>query len=41
MIQSENINTNNILVSCYDGKVYLLSKPNLAVYNEKYSNNKK
>ena len=40
MIQSENNNTNNILVSCYDGKVYLLSKPNLAVYNEKYSNNK-
>ena len=30
MIQSTI--TQNILVSCYDGKIYLLSKPNLAYY---------
>ena len=30
----------NILVSCYDGKVYLFTKPNLSLYNEKDKKNK-
>ena len=33
MIQSEE--TKNILVSCYDGKIYLLSQPNLEGYHVK------
>ena len=31
-------NCTNILASCYDGKVYLLSKPNLQVYNVNLNN---
>ena len=31
----------NILVSCYDGKIYLFSKPNLEYYKNKYNKEKK
>ena len=30
----------NILVSCYDGKVYLFTKPNLSLYDGKDEKNK-
>ena len=36
----QSITQRNILVSCYDGKVYLFTKPNLSLYNEKDKKNK-
>ena len=26
----------DILASCYDGKIYIFSEPNLALYNKKF-----
>ena len=38
IIQSDK--TQNILVSCYDGKIYLLSKPNLEAFTKNSSSDK-